>query len=405
MSYRELRNMVEQLRVLGYPRLVSMENFRTPNFKLIAELLEWIVHRYDAQIPLPLVIDTEQERTFFIKSAAYYIFQKARIKLNPKKLYMADGYAAQEVAVVVRNLYEITRHPTNLNQNATISSMRSLILSKIKELQKCRQLALEIPNHGATLHDLLAKEMIARTERNKALSFSLSLSDSEKAILQAIEAIQEELAVINHNLQNISSDEAALDAKIERRKKEYEQQQKRLAKLQSFRPQSMDEYEKYEMKLKQLYNIYVLKFRNLTFLKDLQNKFDHAEQQRNADAEQNMRNTVECMRAQELVLREAQLAGLDEEVNTMKPKVKGSKIFGNMIGAGIVDDDDNDDDDDDDDDEVDDDDNDENDIFYADEDADNTSDNIPYRNGMDRSEAERNNGNVKKLDISSEDDF
>ncbi|MCP9258457.1 Clusterin-associated protein 1 [Dirofilaria immitis] len=388
--------MVEQLRVLGYPRLVSMENFRTPNFKLIAELLEWIVHRYDAQIPLPLVIDTEQERTFFIKSAAYYIFQKARIKLNPKKLYMADGYAAQEVAVVVRNLYEITRHPTNLNQNATIR----------EELQKCRQLALEIPNHGATLHDLLAKEMIARTERNKALSFSLSLSDSEKAILQAIEAIQEELAVINHNLQNISSDEAALDAKIERRKKEYEQQQKRLAKLQSFRPQSMDEYEKYEMKLKQLYNIYVLKFRNLTFLKDLQNKFDHAEQQRNADAEQNMRNTVECMRAQELVLREAQLAGLDEEVNTMKPKVKGSKIFGNMIGAGIVDDDDNDDDDDDDDDEVDDDDNDENDIFMQ-----MKMLIIPViifhtaTEWFDRSEAERNNGNVKKLDISSEDDF
>lgn len=37
--------MVEHLRVLGYPRHVSMENFRTPNFKLTAELLEWIVHR------------------------------------------------------------------------------------------------------------------------------------------------------------------------------------------------------------------------------------------------------------------------------------------------------------------------------------------------------------------------
>lgn len=33
-------------------------------------------------------------------------------------------------------------------------------------------------------------------------------------------------------MQNVSSDEAALDAKIERRKKEYDQQQKRLAKLQ-----------------------------------------------------------------------------------------------------------------------------------------------------------------------------
>uniref|UniRef100_A0A158Q892 Clusterin-associated protein 1 n=1 Tax=Elaeophora elaphi TaxID=1147741 RepID=A0A158Q892_9BILA len=358
MSYRELRNLVEHLRVLGYPRLVSMENFRTPNFKLIAEILEWIVHRYDAQISIPLAIETELERAFFIKSATFYILQKARIKLNPKKLYMvlirnkinslncqlkADGYAVQELAVVVRNLYEITRHPADLDQNATISSMRNAILSKGEELQKCRQLALQIPNHGATLHDLLAKEVYARTERNKALSFSLSLSDGEKAIMQAIQAIQEELAVINHNLQNVSSDEAALDAKIERRKKEYEQQQKRLAKLHSFRPQCMDEYEKYEMKLKQLYAIYVLKFRNVAFLQGLQNEFDHAEQQRNADAEQNMRNMVERMRAQELVLREAQMAGLDEEANSTKPK--------------------------------------------------------------DKSRAERSNGNAKKLDVSSEDDF
>ncbi|KAK6100319.1 Clusterin-associated protein-1 family protein [Brugia pahangi] len=276
MSYRELRNMVEQLRVLGYPRLVSMENFRTPNFKLVAEILEWLVHRYDAQISIPLVIETEQERAFFIKSATFYILQKARIKLNPKKLYMADGYAVQEIAVVS------------------------------EEIKKCQQLALQIPNHGATLYDLLAKEVTARVERNKALSFSLSLSDGEKAILQATQAIQEELAVINHNLQNVSSDEAALDAKIERRKKEYDQQQKRLAKLQSFRPQCMDEYEKYEMKLKQLYAIYVLKFRNVSFLQGLQNEFDRAEHERNVEAEQNMRNMVERMRAQELILREAQ---------------------------------------------------------------------------------------------------
>lgn len=38
--------MVEMLRALGYPRLVSMENFRIPNFKLVAELLLWILARY-----------------------------------------------------------------------------------------------------------------------------------------------------------------------------------------------------------------------------------------------------------------------------------------------------------------------------------------------------------------------
>ena len=39
MSFRELRNFCEIMRALGYPRLVSMENFRKPNFELVADIL------------------------------------------------------------------------------------------------------------------------------------------------------------------------------------------------------------------------------------------------------------------------------------------------------------------------------------------------------------------------------
>ena len=34
MSYRELRNYTEIMRSLGYPRLISVENFRKPNFEV-----------------------------------------------------------------------------------------------------------------------------------------------------------------------------------------------------------------------------------------------------------------------------------------------------------------------------------------------------------------------------------
>jgi hypothetical protein len=39
-------DFTEMLRALGYPRLVSMENFRNPNFPLVAELLQWLINRY-----------------------------------------------------------------------------------------------------------------------------------------------------------------------------------------------------------------------------------------------------------------------------------------------------------------------------------------------------------------------
>uniref|UniRef100_A0A3Q2YWK4 Uncharacterized protein n=1 Tax=Hippocampus comes TaxID=109280 RepID=A0A3Q2YWK4_HIPCM len=30
------------MRALGFPRLISVENFRTPNFTLVAEILIWL---------------------------------------------------------------------------------------------------------------------------------------------------------------------------------------------------------------------------------------------------------------------------------------------------------------------------------------------------------------------------
>jgi clusterin-associated protein 1 len=45
MSYRELRNFTEMMRALGYPRLISVDNFRTPNFVLVADVLDWMVKR------------------------------------------------------------------------------------------------------------------------------------------------------------------------------------------------------------------------------------------------------------------------------------------------------------------------------------------------------------------------
>uniref|UniRef100_A0A0N5AWR3 Clusterin-associated protein 1 n=1 Tax=Syphacia muris TaxID=451379 RepID=A0A0N5AWR3_9BILA len=266
MSYREIRNFVEMLRVLGYPRLVSMENFRKPNFNLVAELLRWIVGRFNPNSRLPDALTTEQERVVFIKSVVFCLLQSARIKLNPKKLYQADGYAVQELIVPVQILYNA---PLTMNL-------------QLQNIMLCRQLASTIPTQGAAIYDLLGKEPYAKVN---------------------------ELDQVEKNVSNISADEQALKEKIIRKQSEYDQHQKRLAKLQAFRPQHMDEYEKHEAKLKQMYEVYVVKFRNLCYL-------------------QNM------------------LVG--DYINFVFGL---ARTFGHITGAGLVDDDNDDDDDDDDDEE------------------------------------------------------
>ena len=97
MSYRELRNFTEMMQTLGYPRIISMENFRQPNFTLVAELLSWLIQRYDPTADITNDIDTEQDRVIFIKSAAQFMSTKAHVKLNTRRLYGADGYAVKEL--------------------------------------------------------------------------------------------------------------------------------------------------------------------------------------------------------------------------------------------------------------------------------------------------------------------
>lgn len=63
----------EMLRAMGFKRLISVENFRSPNFPLVAEILTWLVHRFDPKADLPTETDTEQDRVIFIRSVAQFM--------------------------------------------------------------------------------------------------------------------------------------------------------------------------------------------------------------------------------------------------------------------------------------------------------------------------------------------
>lgn len=84
MSFCDLHNFTEMMRALGYPHHISKENFCTPNFRLISEVLLWLVKRYEPQTNIPSDTETEQDRVFFIKAVAQFMATKAHIKLNTK---------------------------------------------------------------------------------------------------------------------------------------------------------------------------------------------------------------------------------------------------------------------------------------------------------------------------------
>ncbi|XP_057263914.1 clusterin-associated protein 1 isoform X2 [Pezoporus wallicus] len=282
MSFRDLRDFTEMMRALGYPRLISMENFHTPNFMLVSEVLFWLVKRYEPQTDIPPDVETEQDRIFFIKAVAQFMATKAHIKLNTKKLYQADGYAVKELLKITSVLYDAmnTKGVEHMDLSEEDSSKFKFDLgSKITDLKAARQLASEITSKGASMYDLLGKEVELREARTESIARPLEINEAEKVMKIAINCVMEQVQKTKDMLNNVALDEANLEAKIEKRKLELERSQKRLQTLQSVRPAFMDEYEKIEEQLQKQYSSYLEKFRNLTYLEQLLDDHRRTEQE------------------------------------------------------------------------------------------------------------------------------
>eukprot|EP00163_Fabomonas_tropica_P021707 TRINITY_DN37870_c0_g1_i1.p1 TRINITY_DN37870_c0_g1~~TRINITY_DN37870_c0_g1_i1.p1 ORF type:complete len:422 (+),score=99.82 TRINITY_DN37870_c0_g1_i1:368-1633(+) len=266
MSFRDLCTFTEMMRGLGYPRLISMENFRSPNFELVADILFWLVQRYDPGIDISDDISSEQDRVIFIKNISHIMATKARIKLNPKRLYQADGYAVKEMLKVAAVLYNAMRAQEHAGGDDDDDAAIDASASKLYDVKTIRTLASQITQHTAELYDALGDEPELRDARRKALSRHVELEEVERAVKKQIALSNEELTQRNQTVANLDQDLANLRSKIDKKRSELERNQKRLLSLQSVRPHFMDEYEQLEEQLQNLYKDYLERFRNLHFL-------------------------------------------------------------------------------------------------------------------------------------------
>jgi len=159
-------DFTEIMRSLGYPRLISVENFRKPNFELIADILYWMVKLYDPETTLSDRVEFENERVEFLTEIAALMAAKARLKLNTKKLYASDGRAVQELLKLATILNKASKNSRHSNSDDAPPPP-----IKVQEVKAARSLASDITQRGAKLYDLLSTEVSERLERNQALRF------------------------------------------------------------------------------------------------------------------------------------------------------------------------------------------------------------------------------------------
>merc|ERR1712203_1019339 len=192
------------MRALGYPRLISLENFCQPNFPLVAEMLVWLVRRFEPSADLPSEVDTEQDRVILIRTVVQFMATKAHIKLNPKKLYQSDGYSVKELLKVTSVLYSAMKS-NSVNGEGSEGSGESSALptfdigSKLAELKQTRKLGTAITMKGAALYDLLGREVELREKRQTVLARTLEIQEVEAGLRNSAQHVTEETSKVQHN--------------------------------------------------------------------------------------------------------------------------------------------------------------------------------------------------------------
>ena len=283
MSYRELRNFKEILTVLGYPRLISIENFKTPHFELVADILIWLCQRYDKNMEILDTITTEHDRVAFLKSVAEQLLTKARVKLNLKNLYASNGFAVRELLKVATLLYDAHRNASGDAEEGEGDAAATADVGpghKFTDVKATRRLASDITKYGIRLYELLGTHVEAKEAAARALGKNYDIDDMGRQLREMEGAVSEQTAQMEQMLGNVQQDEANLQSKIDKKKTELDRWQKRLQSLQTVRPAFMDEFERLEEELSAHYHYYLQNHRNLAYLESELEKIEFAEQEK-----------------------------------------------------------------------------------------------------------------------------
>jgi len=310
MSFRELRNFKEIMCTLGYPRLISIENFKVPHFELVADILVWLCHRYDKNMEILDEIRTENDRVAFLKSVAEQLLVKARVKLNLKNLYSSNGFAVRELLKIATLLHDA-------HNNSAIEEGDDTLPAdigpghKFADVKLTRSLAADITKYGARLHELLGMHAESKENAARALGKNFDVDYLQRQLHEMVGQVTDQTDQLRGMLSNLEADEANLQQKIDKKKAELDRHQKRLQSLQTVRPAFMDEYERLESELSGQYSLYVQSWRNMSYLEAELDAIKAQEEDRIAENDRQRQMMQRRLREEELRILRGQ-AKVDE---------------------------------------------------------------------------------------------
>merc|ERR1719502_547554 len=255
-------------------------------------------------------IESEDDRVEFLTSISTALLARAKIKLNAKRLYAANGNAVRELLKVATTLNEAYRCGANAEASTEDETELAPLASRLKDIKGARALASEITDRGARLYDLLGKEKDVKAERTRALRFLDAISSNlentqevqhiEKSIQVLISGVKETITSMKKHCEELEHDEKNLRNRINKKQADLERNEKRLKSLQTVRPAFMDEYEKLEVELQHHYEKYLERFRNLDYLEHELDLYNKSEKEKLEENDRSLKRMQKRLRDEEL---------------------------------------------------------------------------------------------------------
>ncbi|CAO1399632.1 unnamed protein product, partial [Diamesa tonsa] len=188
------------------------------------------------------------------------------IKLNPRKLYASNSATAKELLKVTTALLDSPKS-VQLDNEQIISFEESFSNDQINLIRKIRGLSSELTSLGVTMYDLIAKEAVNKETRTQ-YSKPMELNFVEKSLKHSISTMKSQLNAAKMTMENQIAENGNLDVKIQRKQSELDRTAHRLVTLQRIRPAYLEEFEKIELNLKELYNQYTIRIKCLDALRN-----------------------------------------------------------------------------------------------------------------------------------------
>lgn len=311
-TYLPMLKLTSSLRFLGFPRVVSMESFRKPNFELVSEIIQWLCKKFEPAVEINLPADSEGSRASFMKQAISLLASKSRVEISVRELYYSDYRCINELLKLVLILYNACSKKEILKGDFSLPPRF--------DKKRTRELAKEITELGRTIYEQLDEEKDNKEAREQSLSSLTEIqkegnSEIGKNVKALLKNLEENIENTNNYINSLSEKEQLFIEKISNLETEIDRGERKIKTIGNIRPAYIEEMERYEKELERVFQIYLEKARNLDYLEAKFEEYNEIEKKKHANMLNYLKKMQETIKNKEETVFDENLTNINKGFN------------------------------------------------------------------------------------------